>query len=186
MKTVYRVYLASKSPSRQRLLKESGIPFEVIDQTADEDTVSLDQSLQSLVTEIATLKMQHAVLPVMPDGAVAFVLTADTMGIDHTGTIQGKPKSFEDAAAKIRSYRHGAITGTALCLERRRRENGAWIVEDARQAFASAVYTFDMPDEWIEDYVRNSFIYHGIDCMQVSGAVAIEGFGAQFIKKYQK
>lgn len=182
MNTEYKIYIASKSPSRQQLLKEAGIPFVIIDQDADENQIPRNQGLQVVVEAIARLKMQHALLPLGKEGEVAFVLTADTMGVDNTGAILGKPKSLEDAIATIRSYRHGAITGTAVCIERRRFINGQWQIEVHDMAFASAVYVFDMPDEWIEDYVRNSMQYHGINCLEVSGGVAVEGFGAQFIK----
>lgn len=183
MKTPNILYVASKSPSRQELLKEAGIPFCIIDQTADESVVSRDQALQSAVEEIARLKMAHALLPVGIEGQVAFVMTADTMGIDYTGRILGKPLSVEHAIETIRLYRHGAITGTAVCVERRRYSKGVWVIEEHKLSFASAVYTFDMPDAFIDEYVRNSVAYHGINCLEVSGGVAIEGYGAQFIRQ---
>ena len=86
MKNLSFIYLASKSQSRQALLKTSNIPFVVVSQNANEDKI--EGSLQEVVKAIALEKMKGVILPSgKENGEVAFVLTSDTMGVDRNGEI---------------------------------------------------------------------------------------------------
>lgn len=177
----YILYVASGSPSRHQLLKDAQIPFKVIKQTADESLISRDQSLEDAVMQTAQLKMEHVIMPAGKEGEIAFVLTADTMGVNSAGIVQGKPLNYEEAAQMIRSYRQGATTGTGVCIERRIYEGGHWITQQSKRLYVAASYVFDMPDQWIDYYIQNCRQLHGIDVLEVSGGVAIEDFGAQFV-----
>lgn len=176
------LYLGSKSRSRQRLLNEASIQFKVVEQSADETLCDWNKPLRQLVELIALYKMEHVIIP---DGKkendYCFVLTADTLGIDYQGNICGKPIDKEDAIKKIKAYRYGAETGTAFCLEKRIWKSDKWFSEKRIIKFVNATYIFDIPDDWIERYFELS-IASGISYMQLSGAVAVEEFGAQFLK----
>ncbi len=172
------LYLASKSPSRQQLLREADIPFQLLAQTADETACDWGLPLDQLVASIALHKMQHAVLPEAdPKLGELFVLTADTLSQDMNGKIQGKPQDRADAIEKIKSARAGTKLCTGFCLDKRVVRNGQWQVADRIERVVHAQYTFDIPDEWIDVYLEKSL---GLQC---SNAIAVELYGAQFLKE---
>lgn len=168
--------LGSKSQSRQMLLREMQIPFLVIEQEADETKCDWRLPLESLVKSIAHHKMNHAVLPTGTDGAVCFVLTADTLTQDKSGTINGKPIDKDDAIAKIKKGREGTTLCTAFCLDKKIFHEGRWQIEERIENQVHAEYNFIVPDEWIDLYLEKSF------GLQSSNATAVEGFGSQFLK----
>ena len=99
-----------------------------------------------------------------------------TEGCD--GSIQGKPVDRDDAIAKIKAARQGPQrVGTAFVLEKRIFKNGAWVTQDQIKQFVVASHYFCVPDEWIETYLDKSW------GLKASGAIAIEGFGIQFLKE---
>lgn len=171
------LYLASSSPSRQQLLREAQIPFQLISQSADESACDWNLPLSEVVASIARHKMTHAVLPTGNEGQKIFVLTADTLSQDVDGIIQGKPKDRADAIAKIKSARTGTNLCTGFCLDRKIFKNGRWETEARIEQVVSASYLFSVPDSLIDFYLDSSI---GIAC---SNAIAVEGFGGQFLKE---
>lgn len=175
------ILLGSKSISRQTLLKESKINYKIIEQNFDESLCDWGLPLQKLVESLAQHKMDHSILPdAKKDDEVCLVLTADTLGLNSKGEIQGKPASKEDAIQKIKSYRNGATTGTAFCLEQKVFKSGNWLTQKHIVQYAQAEYIFDVPDHLINWYLENGF--QNQDYLDVSGAVQIEGLGFQFLK----
>lgn len=170
------LFLASKSPSRHALLKESQIPFAVIEQDADEKTCDHTQPLEQLVQSIARHKMNHALLPTGKENDLCFVLTADTLSQDYDGTINGKPHNRADAIAMIKRAREGSRLATAFCLDRRVYRNGAWETDRRIERCITASYIFAIPDHWIEIYLDTTI------ALSASNAIAIERYGAQFLK----
>ena len=117
--------LASSSKSRQILLQEALIPFEVLGHDADEDSVDKTLPFKDLLQEIAREKMKHALLPKRgQEGQYVYVLAADSMGYDAQGIVHGKPKDKADAIAKLKSLGEQATTATAFCLDRIRSDIG--------------------------------------------------------------
>jgi len=172
------LFLGSKSASRQKLLHEAKIPFKTIAQHADESACNWNVSLSKLVTDIALLKMDHVILPKTSDQeSVIYVLTADTMGQDKNGNIHGKPIDKQDAIEKIRALRGGGYLGTAFCLDRKIFKNNSWQIQDRIINYVDAHYIFEIPDNWIEQYLESVPYY-----LDISGAITIEGYGAQFLK----
>lgn len=172
------LFLGSQSASRQQLLSEAQIQFQLVTQVADESKCDWGMPWQQLVERIALYKMEHVELPEhAQEKGACFVLTADTMGVDIDGVVHGKPIDREDAIKKIKSLRRGGSVGTAFCLDKRTYHDGKWCVDVRVQKFVSSTYEFDMPDEWIEKYLTALPNY-----LNVSGAITIEGFGAQFLK----
>lgn len=184
------LFFGSKSQSRRMLLEESQIPFIVVDQNADESQCDWGIPLPQLVLNIAIYKMQHVVLPAgTHEGQVCYVLTADTMSHDKTGTIHGKPVDRADAIAKIKAARDGSFLCTAFCLDKKvwrpaRRsfsEGGtdAWVIEERIADIVFAEFLYIVPDDWIEIYLEET------PYLDVSGAIAVEKFGNQFLKTIQ-
>jgi septum formation protein len=168
--------LASKSPSRHTLLSDSGITFAVIGQEADEAQCDWGLPLEKLVQSIARYKMKHALLPVGTEGDVCFVLTADTLSQDLDGTINGKPVDRADAITMIKRARAGSRLATAFCLDRKIHRNGAWEMDKRIEQCVTAQYIFDIPDRWVQRYLDATI------ALNASNAIAIEEYGAQFLK----
>jgi len=176
MFTSYTLLLGSKSQSRQQLLSEARIPFTVVSQDANETACDWNLPLVQLVEQIALYKMQHVQLPTGNKGEYCFVLTADTLSQDADGKINGKPTDKTDAIAKIKAARSGSQLCTAFCLDKRIWHKNAWEVDQRIQKAVSAEYIFNIPDQWIEVYLKNSL------GLSASNAIAVEGFGAQFLQ----
>lgn len=170
--------LGSKSRSRQELLKESEIPFALAEQDADESKCDWGLPLTKLVRTLALYKMESTILPEeAEEGDIIFVLTADTLSQDKDGTIQGKPKSREDAVAKIRGAREGSRLATAFCLDRKIFKNGAWLVDERIEEVVVSEYLFYVPEYWLERYIEDSRTFTS------SNAIAVEVYGSQFLKE---
>lgn len=170
------LYLGSSSKSRQMLLKEAHIPFTLVGQSADETKCDWGMSLQQVVEQIALYKMEHIVLPHGKEGDICFVLTADTLTENNAGKLEGKPVDRDDAVAKLKSARNGVKTGTSFCLERKIYKDGAWHVDVHVLKYVEAKYQFNVPENAINFYLDNVPVIG-------SGAIAIEGFGSQFLEK---
>ena len=171
------LFLGSKSRSRQELLKQAQITFQLADQDADETICDWNRPFKEIVASIALYKMEHVVLPAGANDDVCFVLTADTMTCNADGSINGKPVDRDDAIQKIKSAKNAAITGTAFCLDKKLWHNNAWHTEQRIQRYVEGTCSFDVPDQWLEIYLAQPFIYSS------AGAIFVEGFGAQFVKE---
>jgi septum formation protein len=174
MKTLY---LASKSPSRRMLLDEAGITYTIIPQDADEFACDWTLPLEQLTRSIALYKMEHAILPSLTENNVIYVLTADSLVQDKSGTIHGKPETRDDAREKIKKIREGGRCGTTFCIDRKIFKNGGWQLQERIVETIVAEYHLDISDEWIDYYLDRCPI-----ALQAAGGFAVEGFGAQFIK----
>jgi septum formation protein len=180
MKAQYTLYFGSKSEPRKMLLEEAQIPFTIVSQNADESQCDWGLPLPQLVLSIALYKMQHVILPDgTKDGDICFVLTADTMSHDKTGKIHGKPVDRADAIAKIKATREGSFLCTAFCLDRKVWRDGAWEIEERVAGIVSAEFSFIIPDEWIDTYLEK------VPFLDVSGGIAVERYGNQFLKTVQ-
>jgi len=170
--------LGSKSYSRKLLLDFARIPYQVIEQDADETQCDWDLAMPQVVANIARYKMEHVVMPGgNAEGQIAFVLTADTLSQEKDGTIGGKPENLEDAIEKIRRARGGMRTGTAFCLDKRVWRSGKWDVQQRIEQYVEASYVFDIPEAWIDRYIAHTI------ALSASQAIAIEEYGAQFLKE---
>ncbi len=172
-----KLYLASQSVSRQQLLKEANIPFELLGQSADESACDWSQPLKQVVLSISLHKMEHVVLPRGKEGDEIIVLTADTLSQNSDGIIEGKPMDQEDAIRKIKKARNGTQLYTAFCMDKKRYENNQWQnIKRIHQA-VKAEYKFVVPDVWVERYLKHSL---GMSC---SNAIVVELYGSQFLKE---
>ncbi|MCK5632489.1 Maf family protein [bacterium] len=170
--------LGSQSQSRQKLLSEAGINFTVVGHNSDETNCEWkDFSFEQLVQAIALDKMDHVIMPKGQEGDISFILTADTLCLNKDGSIEGKPIDKVDAVKKLKAARRGASACTSFCLDKRQYKKNQWIVLDRIKKTVKTDYIFDVPDAWLDRYLEKSFGLKG------SGAIAIEGFGDQFLKE---
>jgi len=162
------------------LLEEAQIPFIMVSQDANEAACDWGLPLPQLVLSIALYKMQHVIVPDGDEeGQVCFVLTADTMSYDKTGKVQAKPIDRDDAIAKIRAARDGSFLCTAYCLDKKIWRQGKWELVERIADVVSAEFVYYVPERWIDYYLENT------PYLAVSGAIAVEKFGAQFLKTTQ-
>lgn len=169
--------LGSSSQSRQMLLKEALIEFQIIGHAANEDLFKNKGTLHEQVRAIAEHKMAHCSVPNDFPYDSAYILTADTMGMTQAGDILGKPKDRSDALEKLKACNEGVLTtATAFCLEKRVKKEGLWKTVAQHMQVVAAQSEFYVPENWLDRYLEHSL------GLVASGAVAIELYGAQFLK----
>ena len=171
-----KLYLGSKSQTRQRILKEANIDFILVDQDADETKCDWALPLKQIVKSIASYKMQHVCLPKGKENENCLVLTADTLAQDLDGTIQGKPTDRDDAIKKIISARQGSRLATAFCLEKKNFISGEWKTQDRILECVETSCVFDIPDKFIDEYLNQTI------ALKVADGMYVEGYGSQFLK----
>lgn len=168
--------LGSTSRPRQILLEDALISFIVVGHDANEDDIK-HTTIEETVLNIARLKMDNVFMPAdQKEGDAIFVLTADSMGCTMDGVIHGKPKDRDDAIAKIKALSGESTTATGFCVEKRVIKDGVWTTADKREGVVVARCKFEVPDAWLDRYLENSW------ALKAAGAIAIELYGAQFLK----
>jgi septum formation protein len=172
-----RIYLASRSPRRRELLKQIGVPFELLllredlRRGADVDETPLpEESPGVYVLRIAGAKAEMAVrqiayraLPQKP------VLAADTTVV-FDGEIVGKPEDVEHAARILRALsgrEHQVLTAVAIALRDR--------VET--QISVSNVWFREIADAEIRRYCASG------EPLDKAGAYAIQGRAGAFVTR---
>ena len=109
-----RLYLASTSPRRRRLLEEYGYAHEVHSPGIDDSGLSPHETApDEWVASLAYLKARAGVENLPDDG---LVIGADTICV-HDGCIIGQPEDRDDAARIIRLFEndeHEVLTGVAI------------------------------------------------------------------------
>jgi septum formation protein len=172
-----RIYLASRSPRRRDLLKQIGVPFELLllredlRRGVDVDETPLAGELPSVyVLRIARTKAEMAVrqiayraLPQKP------VLAADT-AVVYDGQILGKPDDAEHAARILRALsgrEHQVLTAVAIALREQ--------IES--QTSVSSVWFREIPDADIRRYCASG------EPLGKAGAYAIQGRAGAFVTR---
>jgi len=172
-----RIYLASRSPRRRDLLKQIGVPFELmllredLRRGVDIDEMPLpDESPGVYVLRIARTKVEMAVrqiayraLPQKP------VLAADTTVV-FDGQIVGKPDDAEHAARILRALsgrEHQVLTAVAVALREQ--------VET--QISVSSVCLRELSEADIRRYCATG------EPLDKAGAYAIQGRAGAFVTR---
>ena len=173
------IYLASRSPRRRELLKQVGVPFEIVMLREDvKRGVDVDESplpnespetyalrVACSKAELAAQYMGRRVLPPRP------VLAADTTVVCE-GRIIGKPADREDAVRMLKSLagrQHEVITAVALATPAR--------LEKA--VSISRVWFKPLSEDEIRRYVATG------EPLDKAGAYAIQGRAAAFITRIE-
>jgi septum formation protein len=172
-----RIYLASRSPRRRDLLKQIGVPFELLLLREDlrrgvdvDETPLPDESPGVYVLRIARTKVEMAVrqiayraLPQKP------VLAADTTVV-FDGQIVGKPDDAEHAARILRALsgrEHQVLTAVAVALREQ--------VET--QISVSSVCLRELTEADIRRYCATG------EPLDKAGAYAIQGRAGAFVTR---
>ena len=167
MNTVSRasLVLASASPRRAEILRSLGIPFTV------RPVDILEEPLPGETAEAAAARLAaEKAAAAARRNPEAWVLTADTL-VFLDGTILGKPRDDEDAAAMLRRLagrEHGVVTAVHL---RRGDTPSRGVAEISRVRFAP------LDESEIAWYVATG------EPRDKAGAYGVQGLGARFIEE---
>lgn len=169
------VYLASKSPRRQALLRQIGVRFELLLPDDGEDAESLEavrpgesparyvERVTLAKAQAARARLQRRALPPAP------IVASDTT-VAVGGTILGKPLDAADAARMLRllsGRTHRVLSAVAVVRAQR--------IEHALNV--SRVVFARLPAAWIETYVASG------EPMDKAGAYAIQGDAARHVRR---
>lgn len=174
-----RIYLASRSPRRRDLLKQIGVPFELLLLREDlrrgvdvDETPLPDESPGVYVLRIAREKAATAVrqiayraLPQKP------VLSADTTVV-FDGQIVGKPDDAEHAARILRALsgrEHQVLTAVAVAMKE----------QIETQISVSSVWFRELADVDIRRYCASG------EPFDKAGAYAIQGRAGAFVERLE-
>jgi septum formation protein len=172
-----RIYLASRSPRRRDLLKQIGVPFELLLLREDlrrgpdvDETPLPDESPGVYVLRMAGAKVATAVRQIAYRGLPRKpVLAADTTVV-FDDRIIGKPQNAEDAARILRTLsgrEHQVLTAVAVALKGQ--------VET--QISVSSVWFHELTDADIRRYIATG------EPLDKAGAYAIQGRAGAFVTR---
>lgn len=163
-----RIYLASQSPARQKLLRNLGIPFKVVRADVQETRHRSRMPYARLVEENATRKARAAALKV--DGVV---VAADTVVVQD-GRVFGKPENLREARLMLKKFSghvQDVYTGLAVIDTKTGRE----FVAHER----SRVFMDDLTDAQISRYFSRE------DPRTMAGSFDVQGKGAFFVSRIE-
>lgn len=172
-----RIYLASRSPRRRELLKQIGVPFELLLLRQDlrrgvdvDETPLPEESPGVYVLRIATAKAMMAMRQIAQRGLpIKPVLAADTSVVFDDQLI-GKPEDAEHAVRILRTLsgrEHQVVTAVAVALREQ--------VET--QISVSSVWFRELAEAEIRRYVASG------EPGDKAGAYAIQGRAGAFITR---
>ena len=169
IKTTQKIYLASKSPRRRKLLKQLGIKFKSFSVNSIEEFFDGEHPIES-VKRIALEKMQLAKKEVNN----SIIITADTIVVLDKKVL-GKPQNEEDAIkilSMLSGKKHTVFTGFCVLNQKTKKQ----IVNYEKTEVEFRKLTKDE----IIDYVK------GGSPMDKAGAYGIQDdFGAVFVKRIE-
>jgi septum formation protein len=161
--------LASRSPRREAILRQLGVPHVVQPADVEESSAAgLPPREQAMV---AAARKAAAIARQIPDG---IVLGADTIVVVDGDQVLGKPRSPEEAAAmltRLMGRTHLVTTGMALIDVATGARSLSW--EDTRVTMREAA-----PAE-IAAYVATG------EPLDKAGAYGIQGQGAVFVERIE-
>jgi septum formation protein len=172
-----RIYLASRSPRRRDLLKQIGVPFELLllredlRRGADVDETPLpEESPGVYVLRVAAAKANMAVRQIALRGLPQKpALAADTTVV-FEGVVLGKPEDADHAARILRALsgrEHQVLTAVAVALRDR--------VET--QISVSSVWFRELSDADIRRYCATG------EPLDKAGAYGIQGRAGAFVTR---
>jgi len=172
-----RIYLASRSPRRRDLLKQIGVPFELLLLREDlrrgvdvDETPLSEESPGVYVLRVASAKAAMAVRQIAYRGLPQKpVLSADTTVV-FDGQIVGKPEDVEHAARILRTLsgrEHQVLTAVAIALRE----------QIETQISVSSVLFRELNDADIRRYVASG------EPLDRAGAYAIQGRAGAFVTR---
>lgn len=170
--------LASTSPSRAKLLRDSGIAFDQFGSEVDEDAVVSEAGLtEPSEIALALARAKCEAVAALPQAAGRLVIGCDSV-FELDGQPLGKPYTAAVARERIGQMRGrtGHLhTGHWLIDTRSPDDGGTGLSEGA---LAGADVTFAaMTDDEIAAYVDTE------EPLWVAGSFTLDGYGAAFIER---
>jgi len=167
-----KIVLASASPRRAEILRNAGIPFEVLAAQVDE-TRRAGELRGDYVRRLALEKARAAAADANADSGDCLFVGADTVVVAGD-EILGKPESPADARRMLRKLGanvHEVHTGLAVVQRPRTAESV--IDEVTRVTFAP------LSDEEIENYIATG------EPFDKAGAYGIQGIGGRYVTRIE-
>lgn len=164
------LYLASRSPRRQQLLQQIGVPFLLLDVEVDE-TPAPQEAAAAYVERIAVAKA-HAGRAALTADDSGLVLTADTAVIIDD-QILGKPRdqaACMQMLARLSGRTHQVLTGVALAIA----SDTIWYQASLSHVTLRELDTHEMQAYWASG-----------EPLDKAGGYAIQGLAALFITALQ-
>lgn len=161
-----KIVLASKSPRRQKMLKELGIKYSLWLGDTDEN-VKKEYKPHTLVKLLAKRKAMEAYKSIKKDDTL--IISADTV-VALNDKILGKPKDYEDAKTMLKSMsgtNHSVYSGIAAVY------NGKVV-----SAYQKTQIKFrDITDKEIDRYLLTG------EYKDKAGSYGIQEKGSYFVEK---
>ncbi|MHB8154467.1 MAG: Maf family nucleotide pyrophosphatase [Candidatus Omnitrophota bacterium] len=164
-----KIYLASNSKARKKLLEKFGLKFKILPSRVKEQTSRGNLSYSQLVRTNARNKAQEVAARV-PDG---IIIAADTICVQD-GKIFGKPKNMSDAHQMLKQLSRKPqwlYTGLAVIKKTKNKNKLALDYEKTK------VYMDKLSPAQINNYFKQ------VSPMDKAGSFDIQGKGAFFIKR---
>ncbi len=159
------IYLASRSPRRQELLRQIGVPYRQLEVAVDESAQE-DESPEVHVLRLALEKARAGWRKVESGESPLPVLGADTIVVLYD-EILGKPSGRDQAMTMLRALSgntHRVLTGVALVDDR-----------EATRISVNNVTFRELSDAEIQRYWETG------EPADKAGSYAIQGRGAVFV-----
>ena len=164
------ILLASKSPTRAKLLKNAGIEFETVSHGVDEEEVKLSMSSQSPKEVAIKLSELKATKPSCSNPDV-FVIGSDQV-LDLQGKLFNKANNREEAVEQLRTLsgqEHTLITSTVIA----KNNSIVW-----RHLNESKMKMRVLSEEMIQNYLAEA----GDKILNIVGVYAIEKEGIKLFE----
>lgn len=162
-----QIILASGSPRRKNMLKNEGIPVNIVIPEVEE---FFPENLSK--EEVAMYLALKKALAVESQCEKGIIIAADT--IVYKDEIIGKPRDYKEAVYilnKLRGTEHQVVTGVAILKKE---------TSERRIFFETTkVYFKNYDDDTIEKYIQTGELW------DKAGAYAIQGQGSQFIERIE-
>jgi len=164
------ILLASKSPTRAKLLKNAGIEFEIVGHGVDEEEVKLSMSSQS-PKEVAIKLSELKALKPSSSNSDVFVIGSDQV-LDLQGKLFNKAHNRGEAVEQLRilsGQEHTLITSTVIA----KNNSIVW-----RHLNESKMKMRVLSEEMIQNYLVEA----GDEILNIVGVYAIEKEGIKLFE----
>ena len=163
-----RIILASNSPRRKELLAKTGIIFEIIPSSYEED-MSMPVSPKELAVFLSKGKAEL----IANENPEAIVIGVDTF-IVFGDKVLGKPHTKEKAKETLQMLsgkKHSVITGFTI-IEKS-------VNKSISNAIETKVYFRNLDEKEIDEYINTG------EPLDKGGAYAIQGLGGKLVEKIE-
>ena len=164
------ILLASKSPTRAKLLKNAGIPFQAVSHGVDEEEIKMSM-LSNKPKEVAIKLSELKALKVSASNPNLFVIGSDQV-LDHKGKLFSKAldkKEAEEQLKTLSGQEHTLITSTIVA----KNNSVVW-----RYLNESKMKMRDLSEQVIVKYISDV----GEDTLNIVGVYAIEKEGIKLFE----